>query len=212
MKKCTRCGIEKELKFFYKRQKMNDGHCSQCIECHKKLYKGKNKYKDINKLKEYQKQYRFNNKEKINLYFKKWYSENKEKLLDYQKKYREENKNSINLKKNLYVKNKLDIDDLFKFKKNIRNRIKQAFKKTSWKKEGSEFLLGCSFEVAKKHIENQFASGMNWKNHGEWHIDHIIPLANAKTKEEIIALCNYKNLQPLWAIDNLKKGNKYKIV
>lgn len=51
---------------------------------------------------------------------------------------------------------------------------------------------------------------MNWDNRGlyGWHIDHIIPLSSAKTEEEVYKLCHYTNLQPLWAKENLSKGNK----
>jgi hypothetical protein len=49
---------------------------------------------------------------------------------------------------------------------------------------------------------------MTWDNYGEWHIDHIIPLSSAKTESELIDLFNYKNTQPLWAKDNLSKGNR----
>ena len=45
---------------------------------------------------------------------------------------------------------------------------------------------------------------------GKWHIDHIIPLCSfdlTNINEFKIAV-NYMNLQPLWAIDNLKKGSK----
>jgi hypothetical protein len=69
-------------------------------------------------------------------------------------------------------------------------------------------MLGVDWEVAKVHIERQFTKGMNWDNQGEWHIDHIIPLASANNKEELIKLCHYTNLQPLWAEDNLSKSDK----
>jgi hypothetical protein len=69
-------------------------------------------------------------------------------------------------------------------------------------------LLGTDLEGFKAHMESQFLPGMSWENHGEWHIDHIIPLASGKTPEEIWKLCHYTNLQPLWASDNLSKGAK----
>lgn len=58
------------------------------------------------------------------------------------------------------------------------------------------------------HIQLQFAPGMTWANHGDWHIDHRVPLASAKTIVEREKLCHYTNLQPLWAQDNLKKSSK----
>jgi len=57
-------------------------------------------------------------------------------------------------------------------------------------------------------MEAKFVDGMNWDNIGEWHIDHIIPLSSAETEQEIIKLCHYTNLQPLWAFDNISKGNR----
>lgn len=49
---------------------------------------------------------------------------------------------------------------------------------------------------------------MTWENHGEWHIDHIVPLDLGNNEEEILQLNYYKNLQPLWAKENISKGNK----
>jgi hypothetical protein len=54
---------------------------------------------------------------------------------------------------------------------------------------------------------------MTWQNHGThgWHIDHKKPLSlfDLSNEEQLRAACNYTNLQPLWAHDNLVKGNKY---
>jgi hypothetical protein len=69
-------------------------------------------------------------------------------------------------------------------------------------------MLGASIQTTLAHIEGLFLDGMSWENHGEWHIDHITPLASAKNEDELLRLCHYKNLQPLWARDNLSKGKK----
>jgi hypothetical protein len=60
---------------------------------------------------------------------------------------------------------------------------------------------------------------MTWDNHGNpkdgvfdlnktWDIDHIIPITTAKTEDDVYRLNHYTNLQPLWAEDNMKKGDK----
>jgi hypothetical protein len=87
---------------------------------------------------------------------------------------------------------------------NMRNTIcKYITKKTQTTFE----IIGCTPQELKEHLEKQFVDGMGWENRCEWHIDHIIPLSSAKTEEELYQLCHYTNLQPLWAIDNLKKSN-----
>ncbi len=99
-------------------------------------------------------------------------------------------------------------DEMFDFKESIRGLVKSSFKKRGYTKNSRTMeLLGEEWEVVKSHIEGKFLEGMTWDNHTihGWHIDHIIPLDSAKTKEEYIKLWNYKNLQPLWAKDNRKK-------
>lgn len=70
--------------------------------------------------------------------------------------------------------------------------------------------LGCSIDEFKLYIENQFLPGMTWDNHGEWHFDHIQPLSkfDLSNKQEFLQAVNYLNIQPLWASDNISKGNK----
>jgi hypothetical protein len=77
----------------------------------------------------------------------------------------------------------------------------------------TEKLLGCTFNEYKKYIESKFLPGMSWDNYNlyGWHIDHIKPLSsfNMSNETEQYAAFNYINTQPLWAIDNLHKSNKY---
>jgi len=52
---------------------------------------------------------------------------------------------------------------------------------------------------------------MNWDNWGiyGWHIDHIKPLASfdLTKREQLFEAVHYTNLQPLWANENLSKGD-----
>ena len=51
----------------------------------------------------------------------------------------------------------------------------------------------------------------NWGNKkGEWSIDHKYPLSKVDLtdREQLLRVCHYTNLQPLWASENIMKGNK----
>ena len=219
MKTCTKCKIEKELSKFNKCKLWKDGLQYICKSCNNEQVK---EYRQANKekIKEYKQEYRLGNKEKIKEYQKEYHKEfgkeyrlaNKEKI----KKYRQDNKEKIKQynkeyqKKyqKEYQKEKRKTDPLFKMCGNLRNRTSQAFKNKGYSKATkTQEMLGIEWEVAKQHIKKQFTKGMNWNNYGEWHIDHIIPLSSANKEDELIKLCHYTNLQPLWAEDNLSKNN-----
>ena len=72
-------------------------------------------------------------------------------------------------------------------------------------------MLGCTIEEFRDHLESQLTEGMSWDNRNEWHIDHIIPCAafDLEDAEQQKVCFNYRNLQPLWAADNLKKSDSY---
>ena len=176
------------------------------------------KYYEENKEKkaEYQKIYRQENKEEKALYYKKYYlenkeiskkhyQENKEKKAEYQKIYYQENKEKVNE----YRFNYVNSHPIRKLRSRLRSRVGMFFKQKGYKKKNStEKILGANWKTVEAFMEAKFVDGMNWDNIGEWHIDHIIPLSYAETEKETIKLCHYTNLQPLWAFDNISKGNR----
>lgn len=68
--------------------------------------------------------------------------------------------------------------------------------------------LGYTVFQFVKHIESQFTVGMNWENMKLWQIDHIIPISEARTINDVISLNQLHNLRPMWAKDNNLKRNK----
>ena len=98
---------------------------------------------------------------------------------------------------------------MFNLAARVRARINTIIRKKEWNKRTSnQEYLGCDIETLKKHIEKNLKDGMTWENRDKWHIDHIVPISNAKNQEEFKLLSNYRNLQPLWSKDNLSKSNK----
>lgn len=90
----------------------------------------------------------------------------------------------------------------------VSSRIRDALK--SNKTDHSIEYLGCTIGEFKQHIESQFKDGMTWDNYGEWHIDHITPIKyDTPTLEEVILRLHWTNTQPLWAAENIAKGNRF---
>lgn len=172
----------------------------------KRYLKNKSKIDDKNK------EWRVNNKEYKAKKDREYWLLNKEKIAKYNRNRRKNNK-EIHKQEADYVRNKRKTDPIYKLKGNLRSRIKECLKANKFiKTQNTEKILGADMLIVKTHIEKQFKEGMTWENHGltgnVWHIDHIIPLDKAKTVEEVYKLCHYSNLQPLWAKENLKKGNR----
>ena len=108
-----------------------------------------------------------------------------------------------------YKSNRRKTDILFKLSDVMRSRLSGFLKKNKiTKKNGTLKIVGCSPQELKLYLEQRFSDKMSWKNYGEWHVDHKIPLSSAKTEEELYKLCHFTNLQPMWATENIKKGSK----
>lgn len=110
-----------------------------------------------------------------------------------------------------YINSRRQSDPGFRLRMNLRHRIWTAL--TGGRKAGATAdLVGCTMEELRCHLERQFLPGMTWENYGKhgWHIDHIRPCASFDlTDPEQQRQCfHYTNLQPLWALDNIRKGAK----
>ena len=126
--------------------------------------------------------------------YRRWENANPEKVREYKRN---------------YTKEKRATDPTFKLIESLRTRLYQAVRGIN--KSGSAVKdLGCTAGELRTHLESQFTEGMNWENHGDWHIDHRIPLISfdLTNREELLKACNYINLQPLWCEENLSKGSK----
>lgn len=107
---------------------------------------------------------------------------------------------------------KQQLDAYYKNRVN-RNFSRRMRKSLNGLKDGMswESLVGYNVLELKKHLEGLFIEGMTWENYGEWHIDHIIPISSfniINVNCDNFKICwSLNNLQPLWAIDNIKKSN-----
>lgn len=104
---------------------------------------------------------------------------------------------------------------LIKLNNLIATNIRQSLHNNGTKnKRKWEDLTGYTVHELKLHLEKLFLKGMSWDNHGEWHIDHKIPVSafNFTTPEDLdFKRCwDINNLQPLWKKDNISKSNKLK--
>lgn len=149
------------------------------------------------------------NSEAIKAKRMEYYYKNKEQILAAQKESNKKNREKTRAQKAAYCKNRRAKDPRFLLIGRMRCRINDALRLKRFPKNGKTMdFVGCDIEKLVLHIESKFKNGMSWENRHMWHIDHIVPLALAKTKEELEALFHYKNLQPLWSSENMAKGSK----
>ena len=157
---------------------------------------------------EYNKAYRKANRERLLAYDKVRYRADRTRILAVKKKYNKNNRQKINQQKIKYRNANPKIKLHHRISERIRKSLKGAKGGRHW-----EVLVDYTLLELKKHLEKQFLDGMTWENYGPvWHVDHRIPIDAhnfTKSEHEDFKRCwALKNLQPMWAKDNLMKKNK----
>ena len=225
-KVCTKCNEEKEFGEFYKDKTHTDGLNSRCKKCvseksrlgyletkeihaiRAKQYYEKNKSVIIEKSR---KQYE-NNTEEKKAYSKRYYYENIDRVAERNKEWLNKNREKYREWRKEWQRNKWNSDIHFKIRVRLASRIRMAVKNNAGGKAYSTMeLIGCTINEMKIFLEAEFEHGMTWDNMGEWHIDHIRPCASFDLTDpgEQKKCFHWTNLQPLWALDNIRKGAKY---
>lgn len=224
-KKCSKCKQIKPISEFGKQKGTKNNLRSSCRLCCRTTSRA---WYIINsdKPKDAQKKRRAANPEKARALSRERYAANPQKAKTATKAWRAKNpikekerKKEWNLNNPEKVKQYRDKANA-KRRKTLKGRITYNIKGYIVKsiREGSkagrhwEDLVGFTIDQLKSHLERQFRPGMTWENYGQWHIDHRIPVSafNYETPDDIdFKQCwALRNLQPLWAIDNLRKLNK----
>lgn len=206
MKKCSKCKLEKDFIEFRKDKSQKDGHTNRCKSCFKEY-----ENQTSNKINQRKKNYYLDNKSKISQQRKIYRINNLDKLNNYRKVYYIKNKTQLNKKTAKYKRLRRQNNTQFKLSVNLRTRLLHALK-GNFKSGSAVRDLGCSIDKFKLWLEMHFQDGMSWDNYGPkgWHIDHKIPISsfNLTNREELLKACHFSNLQPMWAKDNLIKGNR----
>jgi len=194
---CCRCKELKLLSNFHKNKKNLDnldGRCKACRQVAAQI-RYKKKRKHILKIcKEYQ-------------------QKNRKKISAYQLKWQNENRDRVNLLKRKRQKERRQNDPAWAIKQDIGSRLNHIIGNRQ-KCASTLRLLKCSKLKLMGHLESQFSQYMTWHNRGKhgWHIDHRIPCTafNMENPLEQRVCWWYKNLQPMWAKENIVKRDKYK--
>lgn len=212
--------IEKELPRYFTGIPCKKNHIAEirvcdnkCFEC-AKLYDREYKKKNRERIRERDKIYYYKDIEKARA--KRRYYSNKdiEKTRAKRKIYRDNNRERIRAWKRKYEAKQKTIPEI-KLVLNMRSRISGIISRNHKNKQAKTIeLLGCNGIFLRKYIQKRFKKGMSWDNYGKWHIDHITPIdyfikkCNFNSLQVQKKCFNYKNLQPMWAEDNLIKGAK----
>lgn len=208
-KVCTKCGTSESSKWF------SGPICRKCYRQQPHVKKREKACRD-NNLDYYREYWRKRNSTPEQQIYNKernalFYAQNKESISERKQAYRQRRKHSINRRTGSYQIERRQVDCVFRLRCILRSRLSHAVRGNY--KAGSAIKdLGCSISDLKLHLESKFQPGMSWDNYGHkgWHIDHIIPLSSfdLSDPEQLKKACHYSNLQPLWAKDNLKKGDR----
>ncbi|KAJ1482412.1 hypothetical protein T484DRAFT_1747627 [Baffinella frigidus] len=105
-------------------------------------------------------------------------------------------------------------DEIVRAKACLRDALRRMMKKMGMRKVSlSEEVVGCSYEELIAHLNDNDRGFVYDKSGGEFHIDHIRPMASFKNlatcRLEAWRCMNFNNLQLLPGRENCGKGSRF---
>ncbi len=222
-RKCTNCHEEKLLECFRFQKGKPEAKCKRCESEKSRARKQAQKVRDPEAFRQKELASKHKNKDKTNARARQRYAndpEYRQNTLDKGERFRETDTYKIYREEvgkeyaNNWVSNKKKEDPIFKLGCQIRCRTRAALRaKRLSKLQKYDEYIGCTTEHLLKFIESHFLPEMSWDNNGfgegKWGLDHVMPLSYAETEEELFKLCHFKNLRPMWHIDNIRKSASF---
>jgi hypothetical protein len=205
MKRCSGCKRHKDESEFAKNKSKKDGlhnWCKVCLSANKAKWRAEHKERD----RAYQAKWRTENKEHRLAYSAKWRAKNP----GYRVKWRAEHKEHERAYDAKYKRERKRTDRQFALACGLRERLANALR-GNFKSGSAVRDLGMTIPEFEAYVETMFLPEMTWDNWTDdgWHLDHIYPLAKADLTDRVqfLAVANWQNYQPMWAADNIAKGD-----
>lgn len=174
------------------------GACVSCERIKSRNFQAKNKERlmscpdRIERIKGYKRKWSIENRERKNELSREWKRNNRDKLREAEAEWRSKPKSKA-----------------ITF---MRDSLRRCLVRKNNKR--TEVILGYTREELVSHLERQFLKGMSWENHGEWHIDHIVPVNHfVEIGEQDPSVVNcLSNLRPIWAHENYSKNDAMELL
>ena len=207
IKICTKCGESKELTAFPKEKSRKDGRASWCKVCKNAAVRA---YRATAK-----------GRARAHAAVRAYHATDRGKACRRaaQRTYRMTDKGRA---RHTRQERKRRKDPVRRLRNSVSTAVYNALKATGGSKAGGKTFsqLPYSLQQLKDHLEELFASWMNWSNYGrgegKWTLDHIIPQSafhyTSMNDPAFKACWAISNLRPLGCMENVLKSNRLELL
>lgn len=225
MKACKRCGEPKHVDEFYTSSASRDGRRASCKRCTLEMNKvsvrknpsaakrAKEKYAaaNIEKTRQIHRDYWKGREVQNRENGKRYRLRHPERVREFARRSRKNCRESI-AKRN---RERIQRDSRYRLRVRFSSMFSRRMKRHAVGTRGGRSCFSAlpyTVEELIEHLEGLFLPGMSWANYGQWHVDHRRPDSlfeyKSTSDQEFQECWALSNLQPMWALDNIRKGNK----